>query len=147
MTHAPTDPIVVYTDGACSGNPGPSGLGVVMRIDGEERELSEYLGEGTNNIAELTAILRALCAIDDTHRPVTLYTDSQYAIGVLTKQWKAKANQALILQIKEVLSRFSRCTLHYVRGHNGDPLNERADELAVQAVQNRASQVWTSRSD
>ncbi len=143
MSHRNSEPIVVYTDGACSGNPGPSGLGVVMRIDGEERELSEYLGEGTNNIAELTAILRALNAINDTHRPVALYTDSQYAIGVLTKTWKAKANQALILQIKEVLARFSHCTLHYVRGHNGDPLNERADELAVQAVRSQTSQAWT----
>lgn len=137
-------PIKIYTDGACSGNPGPAGLGVVLCADGEQRELSEYLGHGTNNIAELTAILRALDAVSDKRRAIELYTDSQYAIGVLTKQWKAKANQALILDIKAVLATFSHCTLHYVRGHNGHPLNERADELAVQAVRAQASTGWTT---
>src|SRR5262245_17253375 len=74
------DAIQVWTDGACSGNPGPAGLGVVI-IDGKQRtELSEYLGEATNNIAELTAILRGLEAVKDKTRQVAVYSDSSYSI-------------------------------------------------------------------
>lgn len=142
MTVASGPDVLVYTDGACSGNPGPAGLGVVMRYNGEQHELSEYLGEGTNNIAELTAIARALDAVPDKTRRVELHTDSQYAIGVLTKHWKAKANRELILDIKQRLTEFTAIRLHYVRGHNGDPLNERADELAVQAVRSQSSTGW-----
>lgn len=142
MRAASIPSILVYTDGACSGNPGPAGLGVVVRYDGDQRELSEYLGHGTNNIAELTAIARALDAIPDKTSRVELYTDSQYAIGVLTKNWKAKANRELILDIKQRLAEFTGITLHYVRGHNGDPLNERADELAVQAVRSQTTTDW-----
>src|SRR5258706_1181175 len=92
------DAIQVWTDGACTGNPGPAGVGVVI-IDGKQRrELSEFLGEGTNNIAELTAILRGLEAVDDKTRPVVVYSDSEYSIGVLTKAWKAKKNVELIEQ-------------------------------------------------
>ncbi len=78
-----------YADGACSGNPGPAGLGVVV-IDGPRRvELSEYLGQGTNNIAELTAVLRAVAEIP-RDRPMMIYTDSQYTIGVVQKGWKGE---------------------------------------------------------
>ncbi|MCA9610919.1 MAG: ribonuclease HI, partial [Myxococcales bacterium] len=81
--------IVVYADGACSGNPGPAGLGVVV-VDGDAREeLSEYLGRGTNNIAELTGILRAAEKLREREAPIRIYTDSKYSIGVLTKGWKA----------------------------------------------------------
>ena len=130
----PKDAVIVYADGACSGNPGPAGLGVVI-LDGDRRiELSEYLGSGTNNIAELTAILRAIEEVVDPERPVVIHTDSQYSIGVLQKGWKAKANTALIASIKEALSGRRRTRLVYVPGHAGVPLNERADALAREAV-------------
>jgi ribonuclease HI len=132
--------IVAYTDGACSGNPGPAGAGVVL-IDGKERrELSEYLGTGTNNIAELTAIELAVRAAP-IDRPIRVHTDSQYAIGVLTKGWKAKANQELIGKLRELL-KGRKVEIVYVPGHAGVLLNERADVLAVQAVQQRASTPW-----
>jgi ribonuclease HI len=125
---------VVYTDGACTGNPGPAGLGVVVLGREARTELSEYLGHGTNNIAELTAILRGL---ELTDGPVVIHTDSKYAIGVLTKGWKAKANTELILQIRAALAKRGQVRIVYVPGHSGIPLNERADELARRAISSR----------
>ena len=131
-----------YADGACSGNPGPAGLGIVMLFDDKRREFSEFLGHGTNNVAELTAILRACEAVTDASRPVRVYTDSNYSIGVLTKSWKARANQELIRETKQALLRLKDVELRYVRGHHGIPLNERADELARQAVSTARSTGW-----
>ncbi len=140
--------VVAYADGACSGNPGPCGLGVVV-IEGERRrELSEYLGVGTNNVAELTAILRAVeCIVAGDPRAVTIFTDSSYAIGVLQKGWKAKANVALVAEVKQALKRLAVVELRYVPGHSGVPLNERADALATEAVRRRATRAWTTVSD
>ncbi|MGZ3419020.1 MAG: RNase H family protein [Polyangiales bacterium] len=133
--------IVVYTDGACSGNPGPAGSGFVM-LDpktGEKREGYEYLGEATNNVAELTAILRGLEAIADAEAEAEIRTDSGYSIGVLQKGWKAKANPELIATIKKELAKRPKVKLVYVPGHAGVDLNERADELAREAITTRRS--------
>jgi ribonuclease HI len=132
----------VYADGACSGNPGPAGLGIVMiGPDGKIAEGYEYLGEATNNIAELTGILRAAEIVPDGD-PAVVHTDSQYSIGVLTKGWKAKANQELIAGVKKTLAgRTVPVRLVYVPGHSGVPLNERADELAREAVRTRTSRL------
>jgi len=136
---SPTGAIHVYADGACSGNPGPAGLGVVV-LDSEGRvELSEYIGQGTNNIAELTAILRALGETAASGRPLVIHTDSSYSIGVLTKGWKAKANQELIAELREVLAGRRGTRLVYVPGHAGVAWNERADSLARAAVMSRKS--------
>jgi ribonuclease HI len=134
--------VIAYTDGACSGNPGPAGLGVVLLHGNERRELSEYLGVGTNNVAELTAILRAVEAHASSPLPLVVHTDSQYAIGVLTKGWKPKVNQALIQSIKECMKQVKSLKFVYVPGHAGVPLNERADELARAAVVARATAGW-----
>jgi len=134
--------VIVYADGACSRNPGPAGLGVVV-IDGDERaELSEYLGTGTNNIAELTGILRAAERLKGSDKPVRIHTDSQYSIGVLTKGWKAKKNKELIRDVKAALSALDDVEVYYVPGHAGVELNERADELARAAVDSRATSGW-----
>ncbi len=142
---APTHPdgaVIVYADGACSGNPGPAGLGVVI-VDGDARlELSEYLGTGTNNIAELTAIMRAAEALAGRSEPVRIYTDSRYSIGVLTEGWKAKKNPALIADVKRALNEVPDISLHYVPGHAGVALNEHADALAREAVERRRSSPW-----
>ncbi len=134
----PEGAVIVYADGACSGNPGPAGLGVVV-LDGAARvEISEYLGTGTNNIAELAAIARALDEVPDATRHVVIHTDSSYAIGVLSRGWKAKANLELVATIRaRLVVRPAR--LVYVPGHSGVPLNERADELAREAVVARGS--------
>jgi ribonuclease HI len=132
----PEGAVLAYADGACSGNPGPAGLGVVL-IDGPKRvELSEYLGEGTNNIAELTAVLRALGEVAPD-RPFVIRTDSQYTIGVVQKGWKAKANQALVAELRAALAKRPATRLEYVPGHAGVLLNERADALAREAVSAR----------
>jgi len=129
--------VVAYTDGGCSGNPGPAGLGVVL-VNGKERdELSEYLGHATNNVAELTAVLRALELAEGKPGRLVVHTDSQYSIGVLSKGWKAKANTELVLGIREALKARPGTRLVYVPGHSGIPLNERADELATRAIQTR----------
>jgi ribonuclease HI len=138
------DQLLVYADGACSGNPGPAGLGVVALWDDERRELSEYIGDATNNIAELTAVLRAVELALELGRPLRLYTDSQYSIGVLTKGWKAKANKELIAKLRVALDQHSDVKLFHVRGHEGIALNEQADELAVRAVRDRSSTGWVS---
>jgi ribonuclease HI len=131
----------VYADGACSGNPGPCGLGIVLVApDGKIAEGYEYLGVGTNNVAELSGVLRAAEIVPDGE-PAVVHTDSQYAIGVLTKGWKAKANQSLIADVKTALAKRKGWRLVYVPGHAGVPLNERADELAREAVRTRASRL------
>jgi len=138
----PEGAIIVYADGACSGNPGPAGLGVVV-LDGERwSELSEYLGVGTNNIAELTAILRAAQELAGSERPVRMYTDSRYSIGVLTQGWKAKKNPELVATVRAALAGLRDVELHYVPGHAGVALNERADTLARDAVSTRANAGW-----
>lgn len=132
------DAWVAYTDGACTGNPGPAGSGtIVIAPGGKIRESYAYLGEGTNNIAELTAVLHAL-ERTPAGESLVLHTDSQYAIGVLTKGWKAKANVALIEKIRGAL-RGRKVTFVYVPGHAGVPMNERADELAREAIKTRSS--------
>jgi ribonuclease HI len=128
-----------YTDGACSGNPGPAGSGmVVIAPGGRMLEGYEYLGVGTNNIAEITAILRGVEAIPTAADSVAIHTDSKYAIGVLTLGWKAKVNQELIRRTREALAG-RNVRLIYVPGHAGIPMNERADELAREAVRSASS--------
>lgn len=131
---ATQDYIAVYTDGATSGNPGPSGLGVILRWGPYHREIYQYLGSATNNIAELTAIKVGLEAVKNRSIPVKIFTDSQYSIGVLSGQYKVNTNHELIQEIKELMKNFPKLKLEKVRGHSGDPLNERADELARLAI-------------
>jgi len=134
------DVLQIWTDGACSGNPGPMGIGVVI-IDGKEREeAGEYLGVGTNNIAELVAIERGLALAakrvpENGDRRVSVYSDSAYAIGVLDKNWKAKANQELVARLRRKLAAFPAAVQFVkVSGHAGVPENERCDELGRQAI-------------
>lgn len=133
--------IIIYTDGACIGNPGPMGLGVVV-IDARRRlELSEFLGHGTNNIAELTAIQRGLEAIppEDRRAHILLHTDSAYSIGIITKPWKPKANLELVAELRKLAGRFPHLSFVKVPGHSGIPENERCDALAGLAIETRTS--------
>ena len=134
--------VQIWTDGACSGNPGPMGIGVVV-IDGKvRREEGDYLGIGTNNIAELTAIVRGLDLADeltggDRARHFRLHSDSGYALGLIGKGWKAKANQELVARLRKQAAAFPNLELVKVPGHAGVPENERCDELARQAITRR----------
>jgi ribonuclease HI len=130
--------IHVYTDGAASGNPGPAGIGVVLRCGDQRKEISEYIGEATNNVAELLAIQKGLAAVRNRRLPVRVYTDSSYARGVLALGWKPKKNLELITAIRRSMARFGDLRLIKVPGHQGVPENERADELATSAIRKRA---------
>jgi len=137
---ATSGPVIeVWTDGACSGNPGPMGIGVVVIDGGARREIGDYLGVGTNNIAELTAIERGLevAGEGDRGRRIRVYSDSAYAIGLLEKGWKAKANQELVGRLRRQLTAFPQVEFVKVEGHAGVPENERCDELARRAISRR----------
>jgi ribonuclease HI len=137
--------VVIYTDGACKGNPGPGGWGALLAYDGREREL--YGGEPmtTNNRMELTAVIRALEALK---RPsaVTIYTDSQYVRQGITEWirkwkkngWKTSARtpvkNADLWQRLDTLCAQHDIAWHWVKGHANDPGNERADALANRGV-------------
>jgi ribonuclease HI len=132
----------LFTDGGARGNPGPAAYGFVLEAeDGTVLAAEgEAIGIATNNVAELTGVLRAAEIVPDGAAAV-VHTDSQYAIGVLTKGWKAKANQELIAGVKAALVKRSGWRIVYVPGHSGVPLNERADELAREAVRTRTSRL------
>lgn len=131
---APAGATLVWTDGGCSPNPGPGGIGVVVIEGAERREVAEYLGNSTNNICELTAIQRGLELVTDPTRPILVHSDSEYAIGVLSKNWKAKANVQLVADIRALLEQFPDVRFVKVLAHSGIPDNERADALVQDAV-------------
>ena len=126
--------ICIYTDGASSGNPGPSGIGVLLRFNKHEKEISRSIGVATNNMAELEAIRSGLLAVKNTDLPVRIFTDSSYAYGVLALGWKAKKNQDIIASIKKILTKFDDLKFIKVKGHVGIEGNERADVLATSAI-------------
>jgi ribonuclease HI len=141
----PDNAIHVWTDGACSGNPGPAGIGVVI-IDGEARkEIGEYIGDATNQVAELKAVEHGLNEVKDRTRPVVVYSDSAYAIGLLTKPWKAKANVELVERLRALTKQFSDLRFVKVLGHAGVVENERCDQLATSAVRMRSSSGGTGQ--
>ncbi len=146
MTNKQPETVDIYTDGACSGNPGPGGWGVLMRFKGAEKELCGGEAETTNNRMEMTAAIRALEALN---RPVRarLHTDSTYLKDGITRWihnwksngWKTAArkpvkNVDLWQQLEEVLATHD-VEWHWVKGHAGHPENERADELARQGME------------
>ena len=117
-----------------------------MLPDGRVAEAVRSLGHATNNIAELTALSMVLELLDDAglppEHPVRVDTDSDYSIGVLARGWKAKKNTELIVGIREQLKARPGVELAWVRGHAGDPGNERADELAVRGSRGTSFVTW-----
>ena len=130
--------IHVYTDGASSGNPGPAGIGIFLRYGLHEKKISQYIGIATNNIAELEAIRVGLAEIKNPELPVRIYTDSNYALGLLTLEWKPKKNKELVASIKKLMHTFNDLQFVKVRGHAGDEGNEVADRLATGAIKEHA---------
>lgn len=133
----PENAIVIYTDGASSGNPGPSGIGIFLSFGGHKKEISEYIGTSTNNIAELTAIERALKELKRNDLPIRLYTDSNYAVGLLNKNWKPQKNIEIVLRIKSLMTAFKDLKLIKIKGHAGFEGNETADRLATDAIKTK----------
>lgn len=128
--------VCIFTDGASSGNPGPAGIGVLMRYGSHEKKISRYIGETTNNVAELEAIRTALVEVKKTAMPVRIFTDSGYAYGLLVKGWKPKKNRDLVRCIKKTMADFSDLRFIKVKGHAGIEGNEIADTLATSAIRN-----------
>lgn len=135
--------VYIFTDGACSGNPGPGGWGAILRYGDKEKELSGGEADTTNNRMELTAIIEALSALKYPCK-VILTTDSQYAMNGITKGWaqswknkgwkKSDGKPALNPDLWEKLLELTEkhdVTINWVKGHAGHPENERCDELAV----------------
>ena len=139
--------IVAYTDGACSGNPGPAGYGVFIPEGTYAVEMSGFLGDATNNIAELEAIHATLIHLKGETGPIDLVTDSSYSIGVLTKGWKTKANQELIATIRVLVRQTPDLQLHWIKGHAGHAGNEKADELARKAIEVKRRICLSGRSN
>jgi len=138
---------VAYTDGACRGNPGPAGSGVLLELaDGRRAEASRSLGRATNNVGELTAIGIALELLDQAEvpadAPVVVLTDSGYSHGVLVRGWKAKANAELIKGLRAHLKQRPGVEIHWVAGHVGVPGNEKADALANKGVDGISDVCW-----
>ena len=130
----PADAIQVWTDGGAAPNPGPSAAGVVIVDGGKTTEVSQFLGPGTNQTAELTAILIGLTKVEWKDRPVVVYSDSAYSIGLLSQGWKAKANVELVEKCRAACREFKELRFVKVAGHAGIPLNERTDELVGEAI-------------
>ena len=135
--------VTIYTDGACSGNPGPGGWGAILEFNGIEKELSGGAPETTNNRMELTGVITALEALKEPCA-VELYSDSKYVIDALEKgwaiSWRAKGwrradkkpalNPDLWARLLD-LCETHKVTCHWVKGHADNPKNNRCDELAV----------------
>ena len=129
--------VTAYTDGASSGNPGPSGYGVILidEATGAEREVSEPVCHATGNMAELMAVRGAMWACKSPSKTdLVIYTDSKYAIGVCSGKFRAKTNIYLISTITKIMNKFNSVEWVHVRGHNGDAMNERVDRLAKKAA-------------
>ena len=141
----------IYTDGACSGNPGVGGWGTILEYGGRKKELSGAEAETTNNRMELTAVIEGLQALKEPCK-VTLYSDSQYVVNAVNLGWaegwkqngwrKADKKKALNTDLWETLLDLLQkhdVTFVWVKGHDGHPENERCDQLAVDA--------WTKLKD
>ena len=142
--------VQIFTDGACKGNPGPGGWGAIMKYGDHVKELNGYSAETTNNIMELTAVIEALKSLT---RPcaIILTTDSNYVKDGITQwihNWKKKGwktankqpvkNKECWLQLDVEVQRH-QIEWKWVKGHSGHPENERADELANEAVEDNGN--------
>ena len=142
--------INIYTDGACKGNPGQGGWGALLEYNGHVKEISGYSRDTTNNIMELTAVIKALEALKNFCN-VTLTTDSQYVKNGITEwihNWKkngwrtankkAVKNQKLWMILDGTTKRH-KIQWEWIKGHSGHPQNERADELANLVIEKEGS--------
>ncbi|WP_312692866.1 ribonuclease HI [Caproiciproducens sp.] len=139
--------VEIYTDGACSGNPGPGGWGAVLRYNGTEKEISGGAADTTNNRMELSGVIEALRLLKEPCE-VLLCSDSKYVCDAIAKGWakswqknnwrKSDKKPALNADLWEALLALldeHRVTVQWIKGHAGHPENERCDRLAVAAIE------------
>lgn len=143
--------IEIFTDGACSGNPGKGGYGVIMQVKDKnyEKEFSEGFRRTTNNRMELLAVITALEKIKSADHDIHIYTDSKYVADAINQKWlygwvkkgfKNVKNPDLWKRLLRLYKEFNP-EFHWVKGHAGHPENERADRLAVSASQKENLQI------
>lgn len=133
--------IILYTDGAASGNPGPGGYGVVLKCGNLRKEMSGGYARTTNNRMELMAVIVGLEAVKWEHAVIEVYSDSSYVVKAITENWIAGWQQRGWKKVKNVdlwirfleVYRQHQVTFHWLKGHAGHPENERCDRLAVAA--------------
>lgn len=134
--------IIIYTDGAASGNPGPGGYGVVLTFGQHRKEMSEGFRLTTNNRMELLAVIKGLEALKSNEYEIIIYSDSKYVVDAVEKKWvekwikigfKKKKNADLWMRFWKIYQQH-KVSLCWVKGHNGNPLNERCDFLATTAA-------------
>lgn len=136
FAHPPIRSIEVWTDGSSEPNPGPCSWGAVVVANG--REIARgcgFLGLGTNNIAELSAVLYGLSLVPYywRHHEVAVCSDSRYAVNVLSGVWKAKKNLELVCLCDGMMRKFDKLKVGWVKGHSGLRWNDLADQLAEEA--------------
>lgn len=136
------EPIILYTDGAALGNPGPGGYGVVLKSGPHRKEISEGYKLTTNNRMELLAVIVGLEALKNPGSEVTVYSDSKYVVDAVEKRWvfgwvqkgfKGKKNSDLWLRFLKIYNQH-KVKFRWVKGHAGIPENERCDQLATAAA-------------
>lgn len=132
------DCIQIYADGACRGNnykgTSPGGWGVVMLYKGHIKELKGYFNATTNNIMEIVAVKKGLQAIKDKTIPVEVYSDSQYVVSTINEGWVKRANHQYWKELYVELSKLPKVTFIKVKGHSDNQYNNRADQLANEAI-------------
>ncbi len=142
--------ITIYTDGSAIGNPGPGGYGAIIIKDDETVELAQGFLHTTNNRMEMMAVITALETLEKTTSSIKIFSDSQYTINGIVKGWaknwrkkgwkkgdgKPALNSDLWQKMLDIVEKFPKLSFQWVRGHAGDPMNERADRLANSAAHN-----------
>ncbi len=135
--------IVIYTDGASKGNPGPGGYGVVLKFKEHRKELSEGFRKTTNNRMELWGVIAGLEALKEPGQTVTIYSDSKYVVDSVEKGWiwgwvkknfKDKKNEDLWRRFIQVYQKH-KVKFHWLKGHAGNIENEVCDQLAVKSAE------------
>lgn len=143
------DQVIVHTDGACSGNPGKGGYGLILQSGKHKKEESEGFKLTTNNRMELLSVIRSLELLKREGCKVIIYSDSKYVVDSVEKGWvfgwkkknfKGKKNPDLWARFLEVYKKHD-VKFQWVKGHAGNPLNERADFLATSALQKKVLQI------
>ena len=125
--------VLLYADGACSGNPGVGGWGAVLKFaDGSQHQLSGGHPDTTNNRMELLGVINALQYLSYPHK-VDVCTDSQYVVKTMTEGWQRKKNQDL-WRVMDELAAYHNLTFHWVRGHSGNVFNELCDVMAKDEI-------------
>ena len=130
--------VEIFTDGACSDNPGPAGIGVVLKCGKLRKEFSKYIGYATNNIAEIRAVIEGVKLLKaPAQTEVTICTDSQLVEGFLTRGWIPKRNSNLVAELKALLQQCCDFNVVKVKAHNGIRENQTCHNLAQSATGNQ----------